>query len=395
MRNLASLAIFLAGINLLAQDTLTIMTYNLLKFPDATPERVDSMRITFQYTLPDILIVNELESAAGADLILNNALNQYGITYYNRATFYDGPDTDNMLFYNSNILGLAEQTQLTTTLRDISEYKLYYKAPGLNASSDTIYLDVFSVHLKAGVSDFSERADQCQTLKYYLNTFSMPENVIVGGDFNFYSGHESGSLIMRETGIPMQDPADAIGNWSGDPAYSLYHSQSSRISSFGGGVGGGLDDRFDLFYVTGDVLDNSNGIKYLEGSYRILGQDGMRFNGSVISPSPTSVPDSVANALHYSSDHLPVLMELVTDYTASREKMVHPQPLSVFYHEGKLWMSEEVTGTFDLYTISGKKLMSNELFESRSIDLGESKEQYLIYHIMSEAGTTRGKVLLF
>ena len=126
------------------------MYHNVLNFPGLSPDRADTLRKILQYSKPDVYIVNELESEVGADLILDNGLNVFGATNYSRATFIDGYDTDNGLFYNSDKLGLVDQLQLGTVLRDISVYQLYYKAPNLTAQSDTIYFWFFSCHLKAG-----------------------------------------------------------------------------------------------------------------------------------------------------------------------------------------------------------------------------------------------------
>lgn len=295
------------------------MYHNVLNFPGISPDRADTLRKILQYTKPDVYVVNELESATGADLILDYGLNVFGSTNYSRAAFIDGYDTDNGLFYNSDKLGLVDQLQLGTVLRDISVYQLYYKAPNLTAQSDTIYFWFFSCHLKAGSADFDQRNTEAQQVKFYLNSIAgKVENVFVGGDFNFYSGFESGSLTLQNSGaVPLLDPVSAIGNWSGDAAYVDWHTQSTRISSVGGGSGGGMDDRFDLIFVSEDVLNNENGVSYLAGSYQALGQDGNRMDGTIISPSNVSVPDSVSNALYWASDHLPVLMTVVLDETAS------------------------------------------------------------------------------
>jgi len=124
-----------------AQDSLRIMYYNLLNYPDTSPERADTLRKIVHYAKPDIFVINELQTEAGADLILSQSMNQLGVLSYQRVAFIDGNDTDNMLYYNSDKLGFISQTQVNTTLRDFSEYILYYKSPGLSASSDTVYLN--------------------------------------------------------------------------------------------------------------------------------------------------------------------------------------------------------------------------------------------------------------
>jgi hypothetical protein len=101
------------------------MTYNLLNYPNLESTRYNDLKEVIEYTKPDIFICNELTSASGADLILNNAFNVAPINYYARANFVNGTDTDNMLYYNTNKVTLAGQNQITTALRDITRYHLY------------------------------------------------------------------------------------------------------------------------------------------------------------------------------------------------------------------------------------------------------------------------------
>ena len=362
------------------QENLTIMYYNILNYPDSSPDRCDTLRKIVQYVKPDLLVVNELHTEAGADLILTKSLNQFGITSYQRAAFIDGNDTDNMLFYNSDKVGLQSQTQIETTLRDISEYIVYYKSPGLGPLSDTIYLNVYSAHLKAGAGDFAQRAEECQVLKYHLNTRTNIENAIVGGDFNFYSGHESGCLILRETGaVKLYDPLDEIGDWSGNFSYADLHTQSTRTSSFGSGSGGGMDDRFDLIFVSDDLFDFSNGARYVEDSYWALGQDGNRFNQSVISPANFSVPDSVSESLYYMSDHLPVLMEIEMDYTTGlKEKETPTFDFTYDAYQQLFRVSEPLNYKLSVFSLDGKEVFYKESDE-QEFTLQLEKGVYIIH----------------
>ena len=49
-----------------AQDTVSIMYYNLLKFPDINSSRINDLEEIVSYYNPDIFVVCELTSAAGA-----------------------------------------------------------------------------------------------------------------------------------------------------------------------------------------------------------------------------------------------------------------------------------------------------------------------------------------
>ena len=87
----------------------------------------------------------------------------------------------------------------------------------------------------------------------------------------------------------------------------------------GGGSSGGKDDRFDIIFVSEDILNNDNGVSYINGTYEALGQDGAHYNQSINVGSNSAAPDSVVDALYYGSDHLPVMMDVVFDETASKE----------------------------------------------------------------------------
>lgn len=345
-----------------AQDTIRVMYYNLLRFPNISPERVTDLRKIVAYVQPDILVVNELLSEVGSELILDEALNANGITHFNAATYVDGPDTDNMLFYNADLLGLVSQLQIPTGLRDISSYKLYYKNPSLAAGADTIFLQVNGMHLKAGSGYFMQRKEEVTVFKYHLNTLANQENIIAGGDMNFYSGNESGAIAIQETGdVQLFDPIDQMGNWSNNASFSQIHTQSTRDAALADGVGGGLDDRFDLIFISGDIFDNSNGLQYIDGSYQALGQDGARFNQSINVPFNPTVPDSIAEALFYMSDHLPVILDLKTDYTASlvatemvEFKLTYHQATSQFNFNQQIEKSE-----LRIYDLTGKLIQSH------------------------------------
>jgi hypothetical protein len=114
-----------------SQDTLTVMYYNVLNYPGSTAQRVDNFRTTCHYLLPDVILINELISDAGAELLLNSGLNAWGVQKYKKAIFTNGPDTDNMLFFNSHKLTLYSQDTIPTQLRFINEYVLYYNSPEL------------------------------------------------------------------------------------------------------------------------------------------------------------------------------------------------------------------------------------------------------------------------
>ena len=92
-----------------SQETLKVTYYNLLNFPSSQQDRIDTLIKVLDYIQPDIFIVNELTSFNGGALIKNIALNSGGANNFQSALFFDGPDTDNLLFYDQNKLGLFSQ----------------------------------------------------------------------------------------------------------------------------------------------------------------------------------------------------------------------------------------------------------------------------------------------
>lgn len=294
------------------EETISIMYYNILNFPDINSSRISYLTTIAQHILPDVLVVSELTSLSGSNTILNDALNTGAINYYSAAMYIDSPDDERMLYYNSQKLGLVSQNVISTALRDINEYVLYYKDPGLTAASDTVYLYMYACHLKAGntTGDASDRAGETSILKSYLNSRTNAENTIVGGDMNIYTSTEVAYINM--TGTSQANLYDLIGtgNYHSNPAFAMHFTQSTRVDPIDGGSTGGMDDRFDMMWFSDDVLYGDNAAKFISGSYRAVGQDGLRLNQSLLNPTNTSEPANVMNALYYMSDHLPIYMEL-------------------------------------------------------------------------------------
>ncbi|HIP35390.1 MAG TPA: hypothetical protein EYG85_00880 [Crocinitomix sp.] len=300
------------------KDTLLIMAYNVLNYPGSTSARWSDFRTVVQYIKPDIILCNEMISDVGATTLLNNALNAYGINYFAKATFVNGPDSDNIMYYNTNKVNLATQTQITTALRDIS----YYQVSWLNVSGGTSTLDLYSLHLKAstGATNENKRLLECQNLRTHMDGgLPVQSNIIVGGDFNFYgAGTEPAWNELTNNGVQrLIDPIDRVGNWTNNSTFSDVHTQSTRSTTFPGGSGGstgGVDDRFDFLLVNNYVINGGAGVRYIPNTYDVVGNDGNKFNVSILENLPnTDVPDSVRDALFGMSDHLPVVLQIQID----------------------------------------------------------------------------------
>ena len=317
-----------------AQDTVRLMTYNILNYPYVAATRADTLLVIIDDVLPDIFIVNELQNNTGANTILNIALNNNGRSNYSKAIFYNGTDSDNMCFYDDTKFGLASQKQIGTSIRDISEYVLYWK--GNLPTSDTIFFNVYSVHLKAssGATNEAQRFAEAQILKARLDLKGGPENTFVGGDFNIYGDFEAAFTEIISGGTTdLYDPINSAGNWHINPAYADIHTQAT--GSINGGSGGGLDDRFDFFFVTDDVMNGDNGVKYIDNTYKAYGQDGNRYNSNLnVWPANTVVSPAIASALYNMSDHLPVIMDVVIDPSLNIE-VTNKKDWKFFYSESR------------------------------------------------------------
>lgn len=296
-------------------DTLRMMYYNTLDFPaSGDPNRDIHFRAIQQYVKADVILVNELTNETGADLILNNALNVFGTTGYQRAAFTNGPSTNNMLFYNSEKLVLHSQWYIITPLRYINEYVLYYKPDYPPQGGDTTFLYFYVAHLKANSEDSLQRLAEVNAFRQRLDNLPNAENIFFGGDLNLYTSSEPAYQALINSGYyVLNDPLPA-GNWHLNPVFSHIHTQSTRTVSFGGGATGGLDDRFDFILFSDDVLTGENGVNYIPNSCIAFGNDGNHFNNALIDlPLNPNIPDSVTYALYYMSDHLPVICDIRVD----------------------------------------------------------------------------------
>ena len=300
-------------------DTLKVMYYNILNFPDdGDPDRELAFRKINGYISADVILVNELTSDAGGVTLLNEALNVFGENNYEKAVFTDGPDTDNMLFYNSDKLALYSQHYIVSWPRYIDEYILYYKSAGLSSGEDTIFLYFYSAHLKANSGETAARLTEVNNFKTRVNGLANAENIIFGGDMNIYTNAEPAYSALINDGVyPLNDPLPA-GEWHNNYSLRQYHTQSTRTSQFGGGATGGMDDRFDFILFSDDVLTGTNGATYIDNSCFAFGNDGAHYNKALTDlPVNPNLPDSIIQALYYMSDHLPVICDIKVNATTA------------------------------------------------------------------------------
>ncbi len=405
-------------------DTLKLMTYNLMYYRETTsfctnsnnnPTSKDGYMATIiDYTLPDILVVNELggsNAALNSFRLLSNSLNQNGRSNYSFANATSNSNLANMIYFNSNKLGLKEQQTVTQDLnggsliRLIDIYTLYHIEPNLAQHQDTTFLHIVAAHLKAGSSnaDATERHEACQSLMSFLAANNMDGNVFMLGDFNLYRSGEAAFqelLNYSQAAYRFRDPINLPGNW-GNSAYASFHTQSTRTSGSCFSTGG-MDDRFDFILVSDEVMNQAQRVKYLSGSYTTVGQDGNRYNGSLISPTNNSAPSNVINALYNMSDHLPVTIEVevmgptgLSLESSQKELNVRFQNPTTGYLSIELSQAE-ILNTISIQDLSGKTVAKKAINNSTTVDFDLNHLSRGVYFInlQSKSGNQQVKKLI-
>ncbi|MFM2206063.1 MAG: hypothetical protein RL213_38 [Bacteroidota bacterium] len=288
--------------------TVRLVSWNLLNWPNAsdlvndTSTRCPYFRAVMDSLKPSLLVTCENQSTTGVPWFLQQVLN-VNTNAYRQGVYIQGVDSNNGIFYLDSLFTFVRNRPIRTALRDISEFTMLYKPTG-----DTFR--IYAVHLKASSGSTNEqlRAAEVDSLRKVTNALPAGSDFIVCGDFNIYGDYEPAyqNLVRDNPGDDgdFVDPLNITGVWN-NPVYSIYHTQSTRATSVGGGAGGGLDDRFDMILYSNAVAQ-AGGMMYVPGSCQPFGNDGNHFSRSINFGTNGAVPQALANALYYSSDHLPV-----------------------------------------------------------------------------------------
>jgi endonuclease/exonuclease/phosphatase family metal-dependent hydrolase len=367
------LVILLWSLGGFSQDTIRVMQYNILYYGSNTSFCTDlnnnmvvkeeNLSVIIDHFKPDIFAVNEMGTGSeNLTRLGNNALNRSIPSKYDHAAYTNTTNSNivNALYFNRTKLAIQHQAVVNTVLRDINLYRLYYRSADLEFTRDTIFLTCIVAHLKAGdtSSDQQTRTLMVNNVMHYLNSNNFSGNILFMGDFNMKSSFEQAFQILvghSNPNIRFYDPIDVSGMWSNNPDMAPYHTQSPRSESQGCFVGGGLDDRFDFILATNAVMRGNSGIRYVEDSYTTIGQDGMRFNQSLVSPPNYSQPQHIIQAMYNFSDHLPVMLDLVTDKPSAT---VAFQPPADFYFSNPVDKSVRISSPDFIPGISKIHVMS-------------------------------------
>lgn len=373
----------LASFKLWASDTITVMHYNLMyynhEYDDCNSETNNvhkknaCLKQILAYVQPDVFTVNEVASnLATVNMILDSTLNVNGITKYSRANMVSEQYMTNMIYYNSEKLTLKSQTYASTSPRYTQFYYFEIKNTGSD-NSDPVQFTCGVTHLKAGSypENVTARQTAANVIMNYIDQNVDADNILFMGDLNLYTAEEPAFQILTTptTNIEFRlyDPLDRVGDWGSNPQFCDVHTQSTRVSDPGCFSYGGMDDRFDFILASEQVLSGSNGLQY--ETYKALGQDGQRYNQSLISPSNSTVPAQVLNALYNMSDHLPVIMKLcyqnqtgINDEPTIKTNIKFTNPV-----KNSISLNVEGTGiyfkTINIYNAIGNLIYTNNLNE--------------------------------
>lgn len=400
--------IMLWSLSIWSQDSARIMFYNLLEFPEAPPNNRELiLKDIIEQANPDIFMVAELQDQAGADLILNQSLNTTQNIYSSAPFVFNtsgsGGTLNQLLYYNSEKFSLELADIIQTSLRDINRYQL--KAKTIQSETIPILIEFFVAHFKASQGSTNEqiRFNMAQDFTNYINTnLSSTANVVFAGDFNFYDANESGlqQLFIGNTIIPMNDPINQLGDWHINPTFSNIHTQSTRESnnSFNDfGAGGGLDDRFDFIFTSGNLLDINHEVHYINGTYQAFGNNGNCFNEDISDTSCSGTfSQNIRNLLWNMSDHLPVIMDLefnqnfLNTTTFSQSNIIQLPEGNVVNNQIIIEVSEIYRSeikTLYIYNTLGQQIKTIDVLNSKlSVSVDDMPNG--IYILKANAGNT-------
>lgn len=304
--------LLLTSLALQAQiDTISLLHYNILRFPEGNANKAPLFRPILNYLQPDVVTLNEITAIQALDSLDKYA---FDTSIFVHAPWITDNDLISVMYYRKDRFVLHSQGFVNTSPRRTNYYKLYSQFQDFTAHPDTLFFTVFVAHFKSSQGADNEyiRAQQASAVRTFMDALSPGANVLFAGDFNVYRSTELAWTNLKAEGRhALNDPINREGSWSNNSSFADVHTQSPRTASFDMGVTGGLDDRFDFILASDAVMDGRYGAQILPETYKAVGNDGQHFNKSIVaSPVNTSVPDSVLQALHNFSDHLPVFCKM-------------------------------------------------------------------------------------
>lgn len=406
-----------------AQDTLTVLQYNLLNYGNYTSyctsnnNKVSTkdgyIKTIISYVKPDIFSVNEM---VASEAMMEHLLGQINSTWTNR---YMRPEfiksnsdyLANAIYYNSKKLTFKDQVIVQDYVRDINMFTFYYNSPALE-QGDTAFVICIVAHLKAGsgTSNSNKRKVMATNTMNYLSSHDQNANYLLMGDFNLYEDTEPAWLqftMNSNSNINFNDPVNKSGYWHNNYAYRNYHTQSTHSEDNGCASYGGMDDRFDFVLISNNIKNGTEHVKYVNGSYWAVGQDGEHFNkGLLDAPTNTSVPSNVLNALGKNSDHLPVTIKLSVDQPVGIDEYKNSSFTNVAFVNpvaGKLQLTitsaKPHNATFSVFDFTGKLIIQQRSSlpkgkATKTVDVSKLSGGLYIIRLTDEKGVSLSRKML-
>ncbi|MFC4269850.1 T9SS type A sorting domain-containing protein [Polaribacter marinivivus] len=387
-RNVLFILLFVVSL-LQGQTRIKTMFYNTLNYNSNAESvaRTPHLKTILDEVKPDLFMVCELKNETASNYLFNNAIVTSNPSF-KKADFNTSrsPATDllQMVYYNADKLTLEFNEVIPTGVRDINHYTLKLKT-----ASET-RIEVFVTHLKAsrGIDNRQKREESIEIFTRQLDRLPQDAYVIFAGDFNFYTSNEEGFLKLIDENNPIQiiDPINRLcpsfpddGKdyydvdydntyfWN-NSSFSDVHSQSTRSSQLNGdGAGGGMDDRFDFIMLSKNLTESTE-MKFVNNSYKTIGNNGNCYNSFVSNTSCTGeFSQNLRNALFNFSDHLPIVLELENQQNIlSNYTYVKKLNFSIKHQELKLKIDKNIK-EIKIYNTLGKVV-----FTSKNINSNET-----------------------
>jgi hypothetical protein len=277
-------------------DTIKVMTYNVGNYGKSPTSQCplfnfdkknSYLRTILKYEKPDIIGMTKIDGDQTFcfESVLKNVLDSICYSCWGYGTFSQESSfsKENILYFNTNKFGFSGSTVIYSAdpkISDITLHKLYYKTRNLSVTHDTIFLRIVLAHLRSGSDKANARGKEVAGAMRWLNVHILNnENLIFMGDFNTSSSTETcfqDLINSSNNNTKFYDPANQLGEWSNSPEkFALYLTQSIRTIDPGDcNATGGLNNRFDHILTTSAIINGMNSIKYIQGSYKVVGQDG-------------------------------------------------------------------------------------------------------------------------
>ncbi len=386
MKKILLVLTLLISVTSSAQLTMDVMCYNVLNFPNGS-NREDTLKKVLSYYIPDILMLQELKSGGGMDQI-TGVLNELSNDHYESGTWVpqqSGSTSYKLqqnIIYNTTIFGLTEERVILTDYRDVNYFKLFIRDENLPFTNDTVFLHVYVTHLKSsqGSTNEAARYQMAQVMRADINSLPPESYVLAGGDFNLYTSSEDAYQHLIATGLTntLADPLGMPGNWhSSSFSNKEILTQSTRLNALSDGAGGGLDDRFDFVLNSTELLVGNSELSYAAGTYKALGNNGTCYNSSITNcTTVNNVPDSILMALYYCSDHLPVVLSLVSDIVLSVDES-HIPHFSIYPNPAKNELTIDLKNDKDLeiqiFDLTSKIQIKKLISGSTKVDVSSLK----------------------